>query len=306
MESIDLSSVDLNLLVAFEALFTEQSVTAAAQRLHIGQPAMSAALARLRVLLGDELFVRVGRQMRPTPRATELAPAIRQALTQIRQLLTTSQPFDPITAQRNFVIGSSDYFTTWLAPHLIQASQGSQRGLTWELTHFHKEEVPALLERGGIDVALGTFTDLPSGIHQQPLIEERLVGICRPGHPALHPNLSDVEYAAMPHALFTLRRDRVGEVDRVLAQRQLRRRIVLTTSYFLVLPSMMAASDLVSAVPLHLARHFQEQGLVELFELPVATEPWMISLIWSRLLDQDPAHQWLRQLIQQSVTRLSD
>ena len=119
MKSIDLDAIDLNLLVAFEVIFEEQSVTAAAQRLHLGQPAMSAALGRLRLLFEDELFVRVGRDMKPTAKAIKIAPGISTALQQIRLTLQSSQPFDPATAQQTLVIGISDYGSTVIVPKLL-------------------------------------------------------------------------------------------------------------------------------------------------------------------------------------------
>ncbi len=294
MKSIDLSAVDLNLLVAFEALIDTESVTAAAQQLHIGQPAMSAALSRLRILFEDELFVRVGRQMRPTTRALELAPTIRQALNCVRQALV-DRSFDLATTERTFRVGCSDYFVICLAPKLVDYSNHAY--LTWDLINFDKEHIANLLERNAIDLALGTFQDLPRGILQQSLIEERLVGICRSGHPALHSDLSAADYAAMSHALFTLRGDRSGAVDQALAELNLSRKVVLTTSYFLVLPTVIASTDLVAAIPFHLAYSFQQKGKVEVFELPVSIKPWMVSMIWSQVVDQDPAHQWLRSVV---------
>jgi DNA-binding transcriptional LysR family regulator len=116
---IDISQVDLNLLVTFEALFEEQSVTNAAQRLHLGQPSMSAALRRLRVLFNDELFIRTGKKMHPTSKALEIAPGIFTALKQIRQTLESTQVFDPTSMQRSFKIGSSDYMNYILIPRLL-------------------------------------------------------------------------------------------------------------------------------------------------------------------------------------------
>ncbi|MFQ3613231.1 MAG: LysR family transcriptional regulator [Cyanobacteriota bacterium] len=298
MKSIDLSSVDLNLLVAFEALLEEESVTAAAKRLHIGQPAMSSALRRLRSLFDDELFVRVGRQMLPTPKASQLAPEIQQALNRIRQVLNADS-FDPTTSGRTFRIGCCDYLIICLAPWLLQQSKGSR--LKWDLIHFEKEYVLGLLKRGVIDLALGTFSNLPSEILHCPLIEDRLVGICRSGHPALDSNLSAKDYTEMSHALFTLNNDRVGEIDRALAQLNLQRHIVLTTSYFLVLPSIVKTTDLVAAVPSHLAIPLQAEknSEIEIFELPVPTKTSTISMVWSKLMDQDLGHLWLRGTIRQ-------
>jgi DNA-binding transcriptional LysR family regulator len=297
MKSIDIASIDLNLLVAFEALFEEQSVTAAAQRLHLGQPAMSASLSRLRQLFDDELFIRVGREMKPTTKALEIVPGISLALRQIRQTLEASQTFDPVRSQRVMAIGSSDYTSSILLPKLLDRCRDAP-GIDFRLVNYEKDEIEDLLEQRVIDVAIGTFQSLPRQAYQLPLMQERFVGICRKGHPAWHNGISLDTFVSVSHALFTLRQDAIGEIDKALTQHQLQRRIALTTPYLLVLPSIIAASDLVAAIPSRLAHQFAQQGLVELFELPIPTEPWLISMIWSKLVEQDQANRWLRQEIE--------
>lgn len=297
MKSIDIASIDLNLLVAFDALFEEQSVTAAAHRLHLGQPAMSAALARLRQLFDDELFIRVGREMKPTAKALEIAPGISASLRQIRQTLAASQSFEPTTSQRVLAIGSSDYTSSILLPKLLERCRYAP-GIDFRLVNYEKDQIEELLEQRVIDVAIGTFQSLPRQAYQLPLMQERFVGICRKGHPAWNNGIALDAFVTLSHALFTLRQDAIGEIDKVLAQHQLQRRIALTIPYLLVLPSMIAASDLVAAIPARLAHQFAQQGLIEQFELPIPTEPWQISMVWSKLVDQDAANRWLRQKIE--------
>ncbi|WP_416666215.1 LysR family transcriptional regulator [Egbenema bharatensis] len=301
MKSIDITAIDLNLLVAFEAVFEEQSVTAAAQRLHLGQPAMSAALGRLRLLFQDELFIRMGRDMKPTAKALEIAPGILMALQQIRLTLQASQEFEPATAQQTFVIGISDYGSTVIVPRLLNLCRQTAPGIDLRLISYEKDQVDELLKQPSTTVIVGSnFPDLTRLTFQQPLMEERFVGICRKGHPALSQGAMLLEqFAELPHALVTLRRDEVGVIDRALAARNLQRRIVLTTPYFLTLPAIVSSSDTIAAIPLRLARKFAEQGWVEWFELPLEIAPWMISMVWSQLSDQALACRWLRQTIQQ-------
>ncbi|MBH8551258.1 LysR family transcriptional regulator [Nostocaceae cyanobacterium CENA357] len=298
MALIDLSSVDLNLLVAFEVLFEERSVTVAAQRLYLGQPAMSAALGRLRLLFQDELFIRMGREMQPTARAIEIAPGIVIALQQIRQTLETSQTFDPTTSKRTFAIGSSDYTSYVVVPKLLEVCRQTAPGIDFRLIGFEKDCVGELLEQREIDIALGVFQNPPRQTIQLPLFPEQFVGISRRGHPAItQETITPETFAQLPHALFTLRRDEVGELDKVLAQSNLQRRVVLTTPHLLILPAVISSSDLVTAIPSRLAKPFACQGTLEIFELPLQTEPWMISMLWSKLTDQDQANLWLRQML---------
>ncbi|WP_193197470.1 LysR family transcriptional regulator [Nostoc sp. MG11] len=298
MKSIDLTSIDLNLLVTFEAIFEERSVTKAANRLYLGQPAMSAALRRLRVLFQDELFIRIGREMQPTAKATEIASAISTALQQIRQILESSQTFDPATSQHTFAIGSSDYTSYVVMPKLLEICRQNAPGINFRLIGFDKDRIGELLEQREIDVALGVFQEPPRQTMQVRLFSEHFVGISRHEHPLITQDAFTAEtFAALPHVLFTLRRDEVGELDKVLAQDNLQRRIVLTTPHLLILPAIISSSDLVTAIPSRLAKPFACQGSLTIFELPVQTEPWMISMLWSKLADQDQANRWLRHIL---------
>ncbi|AFY45107.1 LysR family transcriptional regulator [Nostoc sp. PCC 7107] len=298
MGLIDLSAVDLNLLVAFEALFEEKSVTAAATKLYLGQPAMSAALGRLRTLFQDELFIRIGREMQPTAKAVAIAPSIKAALQQIRQTLAASQTFDSTTSKNTFTIGSSDYTSYVVMPKLLEVCHQIAPNINFRLIGFAKDSVGELLENREIDLALGVFQNPPRQTIQMPLFPEHFVGICRRGHPMITQDAIAPEiFANLLHALFTIRQDEVGEIDKVLAQSNLQRRVVLTTPHLLVLPAIISSSDLVAAVPSLLVTSLAYQGAVEIFELPVQTQPWMISMLWSRLTDQDQANCWLRQTL---------
>jgi DNA-binding transcriptional LysR family regulator len=305
MGLIDLSGIDLNLLVAFEVLFEEKSVTAAAQRLYLGQPAMSAALARLRLLFQDELFIRIGREMQPTAKALEIFPGIKDALQTIRQTLAASQIFDPTTSKSTFTIGSSDYTSYVVMPKLLELCSRIAPGINFRLIGFAKDCVGELLEQRDIDIALGVFPDPPRQTMQIPLFPEHLVGICRRGHPIITQDAITPEiFAHLLHALFTIRRDEVGEIDQVLAQYNLQRRVVLTTPHLLVLPKIISSSDLVAAVPSRLVAPFVDQNSLEIFDLPVRTRPWMISMLWSKLTEKDQANCWLRQMLKSVCERI--
>ncbi|MBR8837521.1 MAG: LysR family transcriptional regulator [Stigonema ocellatum SAG 48.90 = DSM 106950] len=298
MKSIELSSVDLNLLVAFEALFEERSVTGAAQRLYLGQPAMSAALGRLRTLFEDELFIRIGREMQPTSKALEIAPGILAALDQIRQTLEASQTFDPATTERSFTIGSSDYTSFVVVPKLLAFFQQFAPGINVRLIGFEKNSVGELLEQGSIDLALGVFPNPPQQTLHEPLFEEQFVGIARKKHPAIsNKTLSLETFAELPHALVTIRRDETGFIDQVLLTHSLKRRIAVTTPHMLVLPSIVASSDLIASLPSRIATHVECYGELKQFELPIETASWTISMLWSKLVDKDSAITWLRQAL---------
>ncbi len=298
MKSINLATIDLNLLVAFEAMLEQRSVTLAAEQLQIGQPAMSAALNRLRVLFEDELFVRLGRQMQPTLKAQAIAPGILAALQQIRQAVASSQTFQPTTSDRSFALGSSDYTSFVLVPPLLEFCHQTAPLVDFRLLGFEKDSAGTLLEQGAIAVALGVFSHPPRQTQCEPLFEERFVGIARQGHPALEQGTMSLEtFINLSHALTTLRRDSIGAIDRVLREQNLERRITLTTPHMLVLPFAIASTDLVAAVPQRVALRLASICQLKIFELPVKTKPWMVSMLWSTLSDQDEATCWLRESI---------
>ncbi len=299
MKSIELAQVDLNLLLAFEVLFEERSVTQAAQRLYLGQPAMSAALGRLRALFNDELFIRVGREMRPTAKTKAIAPGIFAALQQVRQTLQSHQSFEAASDARSFVIGSPDYMSFVLLPKLVTHCQEAGPSLNFRMMEYEKDSVGELLEKGTVDLAIGVFPQPPRQTLCLPLFQESFVGIARQNHPALaqQPMPLDV-FANLSHALHTIRRDETGAIDRLLAQHNLQRRVALTVPHLLVLPAIIAATDLVTVIPGRMAQYFSQIDGLEVFELPIDLSHWTVSMLWSPLSDNDEASRWLRQTIQ--------
>jgi len=298
MKSINLAAIDLNLLVTFEAMLEYKSVTLAAEQLQIGQPAMSSALNRLRVVFEDQLFIRLGRQMQPTLKAQMIAPGILAALEQIRQTVASSQTFEPTSSHQNFAIGSSDYTSFVLVPSLLEFTAHTAPFLNFRMIGFEKDSVGDLLAQGAINVALGVFPHPPRQTLCQELFEERFVGIARQDHPALRDGKIDLEtFVNLNHALATLRRDTVGEIDKALSELNLKRRITLTTPHLLFLPFAIASSDLVAAIPHRIALRLACICHLTLFELPIKTKPWMVSMLWSMLSDQDEANCWLRSAI---------
>lgn len=299
MKSIDLSAIDLNLLVAFETLLEERSVTRAAHRLHLGQPAMSAALGRLRSLFEDELLIRLGKVMQPTSKALAVAPGILAALQQLRQTLEHSQVFDPATSQRHLAIGSPDYTSFVVVPPLLEFCAQNAPHLNFRFSEYQKDEVGVVLEQGELDLALGVFPTPPPRLQSHPLFQEHFVGLARQGHPALvNGSMTVAAFANLPHVLMTLRRDATGEIDKALAHHRLQRRIAITIPHMLVLPAIIAINDYVAAVPYRLARQLAPLYDLVIFALPVETAPWTVSVLWSRRTEQEPASSWLRQTLQ--------
>jgi DNA-binding transcriptional LysR family regulator len=236
--------------------------------------------------------------MQPTNKAQAIAPGILAALQQIRQTVMFSQSFEPTSSDRMFAIGSSDYTSFVLVPPLLEFCHQTAPSLNFQMIEFKKDCVGELLERGAIDVALGVFPDPPRKTQWEPIFEERFVGIARQGHPDLSQGTMSLEtFSHLSHALTTLRRDTTGEIDKVLSQQSLERRIALTTPHVLILPFAIAKSDLVAAIPYRVALCLSQVCNLTIFELPVKTESWTVSMLWSVLSDRDEANRWLRNTI---------
>ena len=292
---MDLRGFDLNLLLAFEALADTGSVSRAADRLGIGQPAMSAALSRLRRLTGDRLFERIGGRMEPTARAAALAPGIVAGLLQLRTTLAEEVAFDPASASRTFTLASTDYTTAIVLPRLAAWLKDHAPRIDLRFTSYDKQDVPELVARGDVDLAIGVFEPLPPDAVRTRLWSERFVGVARQGHPVLR-DLTPENYAAADHALVSVRRDARGRIDQELETLGLRRRIAVVLPHMLALQPVLLASDLVATLPSRAAAIFRQQGIVT-FELPIATRRWDVEMLWRPSARTDHANRWLRTAI---------
>lgn len=292
----DRQDLDLNLLLAFEALFKEASVTGAARRLGLGQPAMSAALARLRIMLSDPVFERVGRSMLPSPVAREMAPELLRSLDAIREAVRRRRAFAPAETRRTFTLASTDYTSLVLVPDLIVRVRSEAPGVHLRILAYDKDTLAGLLDAGVVDVALGVFSTPPADAVAQPLYRETFVGLARHDHPAVGDGgMSLSNFVALPHALVTVRQDARGAIDDALEARGLRREIALTLPHMMALPEILGMSDLIAAVPARMVGHLGPT--VRSFRLPLATEPWTVGMLWNPNQRSDPGGRWLRRVL---------
>src|SRR6185369_16173555 len=290
-----LSSVDLNLLIALDALMREGNVTAAGRRIGLSQPAMSHALARLRDLLGDPLLVREGSVMRLTALAEWLAPRVQRLIGEIDATLLGHQAFEPETATRTFRIATNDYCGAVLMPALLAQVRRLAPGVELEL-HAHKGRAPAPeLARGELDLAVGTFLESEPGVERQVLLRETFACLVRRDHPRAT-RLSVQEYSELDHVLITAPGYGAGVVDFALAEHGLRRRVVARTPHFLVAPALVAGSDAIVTLPARLARLSARAGLRS-FAPPLPLPPFDVHLLWHGAASEDAASRWLRQLL---------
>jgi LysR family transcriptional regulator, mexEF-oprN operon transcriptional activator len=291
---INLAGLDLNLLVVFDALMVEGSVTRAGERVGLSQPATSNALARLRRLTGDELFLRTAAGLRPTPRALALAQQLRPALQQIQATLLEDDRFDPATSDRVFAIGMSDYVEFTVLPWLVQRLQAAAPGVSLQIRSGDRTKLLDLLDRGELDLACGLFPEQVPSHQEQLLFEERFVCVCRRDHPQVGSQLTLNDYLALSHLLVSVKEDRLGRVDALLAQHNLKRQVALSIPHFLVAPMVLAETDLVATLAERIALAFAQSHGLKLLPLPLELEGFGVWMRWHQSSDKSSACQWLR------------
>ncbi|MDO6386644.1 LysR family transcriptional regulator [Uliginosibacterium sp. 31-12] len=291
----DLKTTDLNLLKALDALLDERSVTRAAERLNVTQPAMSGMLTRLRNGFADPLFVRSQRGIVPTERALELAAPLKQILGEIDALLQPVR-FDPLAADFTLRVAATDYALRAVAVPFLAALRVRAPGIRLALLPLREGELSAQLERGELDLALLTPESSPPELHARRLFDESYVCVMRADHPAAQaPVLSLDAFCALEHALVSYTGGGFsGVTDVALAQLGRTRRVSLSVQSFLVLPEILRASDLVAVLPRRLVAGLA--GLV-LCEPPLAIPGFTKLLVWHPRSHSDPGQRWLRELL---------
>lgn len=285
---------DLNLLTALDALMHERSVSGAARLMGIGQPAMSAALSRLRALFGDPILVRSGSRMEPTPRALELADPLRETLARLALLIAPGTAFDPSCSQRTFRISGGDYVGMTLLPSLSARIAAGAARVDLRFRYLEKDAAIRAVEDDALDLALCVNDALPARFESEILIEETFVGAARAGHPILIGPMDMARYAACDHLLVTERGDARGCVDDVLAGAGLARRIAMTVPSAALVADILAVTDLVATIPRRAGDRIAAGGAIALFEPPIESPGWAMRTIWAARNARDPALAWLR------------
>ena len=302
-----LAGVDLNLLVALDALARERSVTRAAHRVGVTQSAMSHSLRRLRELFNDALLVRGQSGMVLTPRAHALVLPLRTALVTLGRVLREPQAFEPRSAQRTFVIASPDLFDVLIAPRLLTVLQARAPAIDLTLVSASDAQLAERLETGDLDFAIVPRVDsrsAPPGPPTQGLVQTTLFRdgygcLVRSGHPALGKKraLSLERYAALSHVLVAPRGQGLGQVDEALAERGLHRRIALRVPHFFTALAIVSRTDLVLTAPTARSA-LADAGLpVVTLPSPIALPRHRVNLLWHERFSNDPAHRFMRELL---------
>jgi DNA-binding transcriptional LysR family regulator len=290
-----LGSFDLNLLVVFEAVFQERSVTLAGERLGLTQPAVSHALRRLRYLVKDDLFVKTPEGMMPTPRAEQLALPVHHALNEL-VLALEPETFDPARAERSFVLAVNNYAAVVLAGPIIAKCAALAPGIRLSLRPSGTLNVAEMLERGELDLVISNRDPPPGHFASRIVVKDRYVVTMHAGSSATRGDLSLSDFANLRHVAVSSSGEDLSFIDSTLAEHSLSRKIVLDVPY-LSAGAVLTQSDMAAVLGRHLAQEFCRSFPLEMKELPFDAPRLRISMLWHERLDKQPSHRWLREMI---------
>ncbi|GAA3057357.1 LysR family transcriptional regulator [Rhizobium viscosum] len=297
---------DLNLLPVFVTLMEERSVTRAAERLGITQPALSNALSRLREMMRDQLFVRERYGIQPTPMAHELAPVIAAALAKIDEVVLGQQDFDPARAERLMTLAPNSYVEFVLIPAIVARLRKVAPGIRLRLAPFGTDLGETGVISGTTAMVFGRIVDPPDSLVVQHLLDDGLACVVRTDHPDIGDRISREQYEQMRHVnVLPPGRLRVG-LFTALEQRRLKREVAVSVTHFLAVPEMIAVTDYCATLPNLICRRLAADPRLKVLPAPVDLGTFPVEMAWHVRYRNDPAHRWLRTLISDIAKEASD
>ena len=294
---MELEDIDLNLLVVFRQMLVERRVSRVAEKLGVSQPAVSNALARLRKLLGDELFLRTARGMEPTPLAEQLAESVSYALGMIHSALNQRASFEPATSQRRFSMGMTDIGEIYFLPALMDRLARESPSITLSTVRNQAVNLRDEMEAGKVDLAIGLLPQLKAGFFQRRLFRQRYVCLFRRGHRLDKKKISLAEFSEAEHVVVVSAGTGHGQVDEWLQRRGVPRRVRLTVPHFVAVGDILHSTDMVATVPERLAQRMAGPFGLAYVAHPAPLPEMAINLFWHAKYHKDPANQWLRSLV---------
>jgi DNA-binding transcriptional LysR family regulator len=294
------ADLDLHQLQVFNVLLTERSITKAARVLNLTQPALSKTLARMRTYFGDPLFVRVSLRMEPTPKALELAEPVRAILDRVRTLRTDHSTFDPRTSERTFRFFLLDAGIVMILPALLNHLRTEAPGVHIQAMQCDAQHLDLWLESGLVDLAIGSFPSLATGIRRVPLWMESYVSVTRKGHPGIGQEPSKEDFISQKHALVSA----VGTGHEHLSAERLIEAAIAEQNIVCRVPTFTSASliakhsDIVVTMPRTLARAMAVDLDLQLVETPLHIPKIQIGQYWHDRFHREPGSQWIRSVMQ--------
>ncbi|MFC0410207.1 LysR family transcriptional regulator [Roseomonas elaeocarpi] len=288
---------DLNLMPIFIALMEERSVTRAAERLGMTQPALSNALSRLRATLQDQLFIRERYGIQPTPVALALAPAIAEAVARLDEAVLGQQEFDPASAERLLTVAPNGYVEFALVPALVARLRRDAPGIRLRLTPYSNDLAETGVVSGTTALVLGRIADPPDNLVVQHLMDEGLACVVRADHPEIGDSMTREQFERLRHVnVVPPGRMRAG-LFQALAQQQLRREVAISVTNFFAVAEMVAVTDYCATLPGLICRRLARDPRLKVLPPPVDLGTFPVEMAWHVRYRHDAAHRWLRTLI---------
>ncbi|MCC2596170.1 LysR family transcriptional regulator [Pusillimonas sp. MFBS29] len=301
---MNLQSLDLNLLRVFDAIYIERSISRAAIRLNLSQPAVSNALSRLRERIGDPLFERTAEGMAPTPRAKTIAEPIQRALDLLREGLSQRSGFDFSESKRTFELAVEDYGENVILPRFLKWLHEVAPGIRIVIRPQPGIQAKDALRRGSVDLALGFFVPGTEDFHHHCVMTDTLLTLARQDHPAILERLTLETFLSVKHVALIPRTKSMPMIDLALAKRDLQRDIVVQVPHFQSMPVIVRNTDLLGTLPKRMAVLYADHFGLQPYQPPVRTPDFPVYLIWHQSADDDIAHRWLRDALIDLCQRL--
>jgi LysR family transcriptional regulator, mexEF-oprN operon transcriptional activator len=301
MKERNFAGIDLNLLVTFVVLMRERSTTMAGRSLALSQSAVSHSLRKLRDMFDDELFVRAGNKLVPTPRAVALHDDLLPLLGAIESKLTERESFRPATSARIFRLGLPSALDVCVTPFLLSELSARAPNVNLVVRSANVYSGPRMLDDDEVDLAVSYFSEIGPAHHRRPLGSHNYGCIFDRARLGIDSPISLDQYLAAKHLLTSFSGDRSGVADKVLAEQGHARRILVATEEFSTIPFYLLSSDTIATLPVYAAKAYAQKTGLTYSPVPFSMPDFEISMIWHVRLDKDPGHRWLRALVAESV-----
>ncbi|WP_319774817.1 LysR substrate-binding domain-containing protein [Breoghania sp.] len=296
---------DLNLLPVFLALMEERSVTRAAARLGITQPALSNSLNRLRETMRDPLFIRERYGIKPTQLAEEITPTIEAAVAQLDDLVLNQQEFQPASAERLFTLAPNSYVELVAMPALVARTRELAPGIRLRMTAFGNDLAETGVISGTTAMALGRIIDPPDNLVVQHLMDDGLACVVRKDHPEIRDSISRDQYESLKHVnVLPPGRLKAG-LFQALGQQNLKREVAVSVTHFLAAPEMLVVTDYCATLPKLICRMLERDSRLKILPAPVDLGTFPVEMAWHVRYRNDPAHIWLRSMIVELARELT-
>lgn len=303
---MNLANFDLNLLIVFDAIYREKSLTRSGERLNLSQPAISHSLHRLREAFDDQLFVRHGNQMEPTPLAEELRGNIRVILELAEKTLEDKGAFNPKKSTRTFQIGIQDYPMLPLMPALLAAIKSKAPHVSIRTRHYSKKRRKIALEDGELDVVIGVAQKFGANINQQTIFSDKDVCVCRKDHPVIGENLALEEYVEAEFIRQASIDLEDNPIDIKLKEMGYERKILLAVDNEIIIPQLISKTDYLANVTELVAKEFATRLPIKILPIPIPVEEFPINQYWHIRNQEDTAHSWFRKTIKSVGDSIKD